>query len=175
MPDSTNKRKYFGDYFEIKIYYEEVRNCFQGKIETYEFIFVNDGSQDKTMKKFNFKRLCALLLGLCSLFLFISFTTTADGLGVDYTKEYTMYLDIKEMSSLEDVESYLDNLNISYDINESKLTLPDYDSIEYVIKTDNSSVSVNVFLSALTSVTCKVFSMQVTINSANSKRFMSSL
>ena len=91
------------------------------------------------MKKFNFKRLCSLILGLCSLFLFISFTTTADGPGVDYTKEYAMYLDIKEMSSLEDVEAYLDNLNISYDINESKLTLPDYDSIEYVIKTDNSS------------------------------------
>lgn len=91
------------------------------------------------MKKFNFKRLCSLILGLCSLFLFISFTTTVDGPGVDYTKEYAMYLDIKEMSSLEDVEAYLDNLNISYDINESKLTLPDYDSIEYVIKTDNSS------------------------------------
>ena len=91
------------------------------------------------MKKFNFKRLCSLILGLCSLFLFISFTTTVDGPGVDYTKEYTMYLDIKEMSSLEDVESYLDNQNISYNINESKLTLPDYDSIEYVIKTDNSS------------------------------------
>ena len=91
------------------------------------------------MKKFNFKRLWSLILGLCSLLLFISFTTTVDGYGTDYTKEYSMYLDIKEMSSLEDVESYLDNLNISYDIDESKLTLQDYESIEYMINTDNSS------------------------------------
>ncbi|MBR6689062.1 MAG: hypothetical protein IKL68_03515 [Clostridia bacterium] len=91
------------------------------------------------MKKFNFKRLCTLLLGLCSLILFISFTATVDGPGVDYTKEFGMYLDIKEMTSLEEVETYLDNLNVSYDINESKLTLPDYGNIEYVINTDNSS------------------------------------
>lgn len=91
------------------------------------------------MKKFNFKRLCSLILGLCSLFLLISFTTTVDGYGIDYTEEYSMYLDINEMSSLEDVEAYLDNLNISYDINESKLTLQDYENIEYVINTDNSS------------------------------------
>ena len=91
------------------------------------------------MKKFNFKRLCTLILGLCSLLLFISFTTTANGYGVDYTKEFHMYLDIKEMTSLEEVESYLSNLNISYDIDESTLTLPTYDNIEYVINTDNSS------------------------------------
>ncbi len=35
----------------VEMFYEEVRKCFQGKIETYEFIFVNDGSKDKTMKK----------------------------------------------------------------------------------------------------------------------------
>lgn len=35
----------------VELFYEEVRKCFQGKIEAYEFIFVNDGSKDKTMKK----------------------------------------------------------------------------------------------------------------------------
>lgn len=35
----------------VELFYEEVKRCFQGKIESYEFIFVNDGSKDKTMKK----------------------------------------------------------------------------------------------------------------------------
>ena len=35
----------------VELFYREVKKCFQGKIESYELIFVNDGSKDKTMKK----------------------------------------------------------------------------------------------------------------------------
>lgn len=35
----------------VKLFYEEVKKCFEGKILDYEFIFVNDGSKDKTMKR----------------------------------------------------------------------------------------------------------------------------
>lgn len=35
----------------VELFYKEVNDCFEGKIPDYEFIFVNDGSQDKTMKK----------------------------------------------------------------------------------------------------------------------------
>lgn len=35
----------------VELFYTEVNKCFAGKIQEYEFIFVNDGSKDKTMKK----------------------------------------------------------------------------------------------------------------------------
>lgn len=35
----------------VELFYQEVKRCFQGKIEDYEIIFVNDGSKDKTRKK----------------------------------------------------------------------------------------------------------------------------
>lgn len=35
----------------VELFYTEVNKCFAGKIQDYEFIFVNDGSKDKTMKK----------------------------------------------------------------------------------------------------------------------------
>lgn len=35
----------------VELFYTEVNKCFEGKIQDYEFIFVNDGSKDKTMKK----------------------------------------------------------------------------------------------------------------------------
>lgn len=35
----------------VEKFYSEVTKCFQGKIQEYEFIFINDGSKDKTMKK----------------------------------------------------------------------------------------------------------------------------
>ncbi len=35
----------------VELFFEEVKKCFQGKIDSYEFIFVNDGSKDLTMKK----------------------------------------------------------------------------------------------------------------------------
>lgn len=35
----------------VELFYTEVAKCFEGKIQDYEFIFVNDGSKDKTMKK----------------------------------------------------------------------------------------------------------------------------
>lgn len=35
----------------VELFYQEVKRCFQDKISDYEVIFVNDGSQDNTMKK----------------------------------------------------------------------------------------------------------------------------
>lgn len=35
----------------VELFFEEVKKCFQGKIDNYEFIFINDGSKDHTMKK----------------------------------------------------------------------------------------------------------------------------
>lgn len=35
----------------VELFYEEVDKCFQDKISDYEIVFINDGSQDKTMKK----------------------------------------------------------------------------------------------------------------------------
>lgn len=35
----------------VELFYKEVAKCFEGKIQDYEFVFVNDGSKDKTMKK----------------------------------------------------------------------------------------------------------------------------
>lgn len=40
----------------VELFYIEVAKCFEGKIQDYEFIFVNDGSKDKTMKKL--KEIC---------------------------------------------------------------------------------------------------------------------
>lgn len=35
----------------VELFYKEVNDCFEEQIMDYEFIFVNDGSQDKTMNK----------------------------------------------------------------------------------------------------------------------------
>ncbi len=35
----------------VELFFEEVKKCFQEKMESYEFVFVNDGSKDQTMKK----------------------------------------------------------------------------------------------------------------------------
>ncbi len=86
-----------------------------------------------------FKRVALLCLGLISLIVYIVFCGIFDAPGIDYTTEYAIYQDISNMSSLEDVEAYLNDKSISYDIKESKLVLPDYDDIEYIILPDGSS------------------------------------
>ena len=35
----------------VELFFSEVNRVFEGKVEDYEFVFVNDGSRDKTYQK----------------------------------------------------------------------------------------------------------------------------
>lgn len=91
------------------------------------------------MSKENKKRLVLLSTGVAMLIIFIVFSCILAGPGKDYTKEYNIHLALLELESIEDVEAYLTENNVSYEITNSTLTLNDYDNIEYVIRTDNST------------------------------------
>lgn len=87
----------------------------------------------------NLKRFTALCIGIVLLVICIFFCELLNQPGADYTVAYEAYNDLKELSSLEDVENYLNSKCISYEINNSKLTLPDCDSIVYIINPDNDT------------------------------------
>lgn len=91
------------------------------------------------MVKLHLKRLCALFIGIISLIGCIFYSQLLEAPGIDYTTSYELYNDIRELSQVKDVESYLDNKNISYEIDENRLTVPDYDTIEYIINPDNET------------------------------------
>lgn len=91
------------------------------------------------MVKLHLKRLCALFIGIISLIGCIFYSQLLEAPGVDYTTSYELYNDIRELSQVKDVESYLDGKNISYEIDENRLTVPDYDTLEYIINPDNET------------------------------------
>ncbi len=91
------------------------------------------------MSKANKKRIVLLSTGLAMLIAFIVFTCILAGLGTNYTNEYRIHLALSELDTIEEVETYLTENNVSYEINNSTLTLNDYDNIKYVIRTDNST------------------------------------
>lgn len=91
------------------------------------------------MSKENKKRIVLLSTGVAMLIIFIIFSCILSNPGKDYTKEYNIHLALLELENIDDVEAYLTENNVSYEINNSTLTLNDYDNIEYVIRTDNST------------------------------------
>lgn len=91
------------------------------------------------MSKANIKRLVLLCTALSMLIVFIVFTCILAKPGTNYTDEYKIHLALKELDTIEEVETYLTDNKISYEINASTLTLNDYQNIEYVIHTDNST------------------------------------
>lgn len=91
------------------------------------------------MVKLHLARLFALFIGIISLIGCIFYSGLINQPGIDYTMSYEIYNDLKELSQVKDVESYLDNKNIAYTIDENRLTTPEYDTIEYIINPDNET------------------------------------
>ena len=85
------------------------------------------------------KRVALLCVGLISLVVYIIFSGIVDGPGIDYTAEYGIYQDMSSLASIKDVEAYLCDKDIQYEIKDSRLILTDYDDVEYIILPDNSS------------------------------------
>ena len=91
------------------------------------------------MSKANKKRLVLLCTGVAMLIVSIVFSCILSTHGKEYTKEYQIHLALLELDNVQDVEAYLTENNISYSINNSTLTLNNYENIEYFIRTDNST------------------------------------
>ena len=91
------------------------------------------------MSKANKKRVVLLCTGAAMLIIFIVFTCILANPGKDYTKEYEIHLALLELENVEDVEAYLTENKLSYEITNSTITLNNYDNIKYVIRTDNST------------------------------------
>lgn len=91
------------------------------------------------MSKTNIKRIVILGVGIAMLIVFIVFSCILSGLGKNYTEEYKIHLALSELNTIEEVENYLTENQISYEIKNSTLTLNDYSNIKYVIRTDNST------------------------------------
>ena len=43
----------FNEQDNVKLFFDEVNRVFDGKVHDYEFVFVNDGSRDKTYERLN--------------------------------------------------------------------------------------------------------------------------
>ncbi len=43
----------FNEQDNVKLFFDEVNRVFDGKVQDYEFVFVNDGSRDKTYERLN--------------------------------------------------------------------------------------------------------------------------
>ena len=91
------------------------------------------------MSKANIKRIVLLSTGVAMLIVFIVFSCILAKPGTNYTAEYKIHLALNELDNIDDVEAYLTENNISYEIQNSTLTLNDYDNIKFVIRTDNST------------------------------------
>ncbi len=91
------------------------------------------------MSKSNIKRIVLLSTSVAMLIIFIVFSCVLANPGKNYTDEYKIHLALSEYDTIEEVETYLTDNKISYEINNSTLTLNNYENIEYVIHTDNST------------------------------------
>ena len=91
------------------------------------------------MSKANIKRIVLLSTSVAMLIIYIVFSCVLANPGKNYTDEYKIHLALSEYGTIEEVETYLTDNKISYKINNSTLTLNDYQNIEYVIHTDNST------------------------------------
>ena len=91
------------------------------------------------MSKANIKRIVLLSTGVAMLIVFIVFSCILANPGTNYTDEYKIHLALTELDNISDVEAYLTENQIPYEIKNSTLTLNDYDNIKFVIRTDNST------------------------------------
>lgn len=91
------------------------------------------------MVKLHLKRLFALFIGIISLIGCIFYCKLLETPGIDYTASYELYNELKELTLISDVEHYLDNKNVSYEIDENRLVVMDYNSVEYIINPDNKT------------------------------------
>ena len=58
--------------------------------------------------------------------------------GTDYTEEYKVYEQVKDLNTLEHARKTLQNLKIEYRITDKTLTLKDYSHISFSINSDDS-------------------------------------
>ncbi len=78
-----------------------------------------------------------LILGL--LFTATSFLcfSASEDIGNDHTKEFAIYSDLSNLTSLKDVKVYLDDNKLSYEIEDGKLSLTEYKNVMFIINSDN--------------------------------------
>lgn len=91
------------------------------------------------MAKKKIKRLVLLSTCVAMLIVYICFSCVLAGHGKNYTEEYKIHLALKEFDTVQEVETYLIDNKVSYSINNSIITLKDFNNIQYVIHTDNST------------------------------------
>lgn len=84
------------------------------------------------------KDIIILILGVLLIICGVICAIYIESDGLDYTEEYKLYKEVKDIQNLDEARTQLKEMKIEYTITEKSITLKDYNYVSFVVNPDNT-------------------------------------
>lgn len=91
----------------------------------------------------NIKRIIGGVLFFLTIVALVTLSSYFFSYGTDFSKEYSVYNEVKTLTQLNDVRSKLQEMKIEYVITDKKISLNDYDNITFSLTPNDSNCSID--------------------------------